>query len=154
MLDTANITRLIDDFISENESIFLVSLKITAANNIEVLIDAKDNISIDNCIKMSRYIESNLDREKDDFSLVVSSAGLSQPFKVFQQYQKNTGKEVNVFLKEGSKYSGKIISSEQGKGIVLETMNKKKQGSKKIKIIEKHEFSFDQIDKTKLVIKI
>ena len=154
MLDTANITRLIDDFISENESIFLVSLKITAANNIEVLIDAKDNISIDNCIKMSRYIESNLDREKDDFSLVVSSAGLSQPFKVFQQYQKNTGKEVNVFLKEGSKYSGKIISSEQGKGIVLETTNKKKQGSKKIKIIEKHEFSFDQIDKTKLVIKI
>lgn len=154
MLNREEIAKLIDDFLSENESLFLVSLTVTTANNIEVLIDSRNNISMENCISLSRHIEGNLDREKDDFYLTVSSAGLSQPFKVFQQYQKNEGKEVNVFLKEGKKISGKILSSDEGKGIILETSNSSKKGNKKTKIVEKHTFSFDQIDKTKLVIKI
>ena len=155
MLSREHILQIIEDFLSENESIFLVSLKITTGNNIEVLIDSKQNISMKNCVKLSRHIEGALDREKDDFSLIVSSAGLSQPFKVFQQYEKNEGKEVNVFLKEGKKYSGKILSSEKDKGIVLETIKQIKKGKKKTSdVIEQHTFTFDQIDKTKLVIKI
>ena len=109
---------------------------------------------MENCIALSRHIEGNLDREKEDFSLIVSSAGLSQPFKVYRQYEKNKGKQVNVFLKEGKKYSGKILSSEEHKGIVLEIVNQTKKGKKKTNIVETHTINFDQIDKTKLVIKI
>lgn len=154
MLTKEHILQLVDEFISENESMFLVSLKITSGNNIEVLIDANEHVSMQNCIALSRHIEGNLDREKEDFSLIVSSAGLSQPFKVYRQYEKNKGKEVNVFLKEGKKYSGKILSSEEHKGIVLEIVNQIKKGKKKTNIVETHTISFDQIDKTKLVIKI
>ena len=154
MLTKEYILQLVVEFIAENESIFIVSLKITPGNNIEVLIDANEYVSMENCIALSRHIEGSLDREKEDFSLIVSSAGLSQPFKVYRQYEKNKGKHVNVFLKEGKKYSGKILSSEEDKGIVLETVNFTKKGKKKTNIVETHTISFDQIDKTKLVIKI
>ena len=152
MLSKEIVQELIDDFISENDTLFLVSFKMSPSNQIEVLIDSTDGISVKNCIELSRHIEGNFDREEVDFSLLVSSAGLSEPFKVFKQYKKNIGKNVNVFLKEGKKLFGKMIDAEEGKGITLETTRKEKVGKKKTNITEQHSFSFDQIDKTKIVI--
>ncbi|MBL6657956.1 MAG: ribosome assembly cofactor RimP [Flavobacteriales bacterium] len=152
MLSKEKVQELIDEFISANEAVFLVSFKMSPSNQIEVLIDSIDGISVKNCIELSRHIEGNFDREEVDFSLLVSSAGLSEPFKVFKQYKKNIGKNVNVFLKEGKKLFGKMIEAEEGKGITLETTRKEKVGKKKTNIIEQHSFSFDQIDKTKIVI--
>jgi ribosome maturation factor RimP len=152
MLSKEKVQELIDEFIFENDAVFLVSFKMSPSNQIEVLIDSTDGISVKNCIELSRHIEGNFDREEVDFSLLVSSAGLSEPFKVFKQYKKNIGKNVNVFLKEGKKLFGKMIDAEEGKGITLETTRKEKIGKKKTNITEQHSFSFDQIDKTKIVI--
>jgi ribosome maturation factor RimP len=101
---------------------------------------------------LSRHIENNLDREECDYSLTVSSAGLGEPFKVFKQYQKYIGKNINVFLKEGKELMGKMIEAEEGKGIILETSRQEKIGKKKTNIIEQQSLDFDQIDKTKIVI--
>lgn len=152
MLNKETLIQLVGDYICENESIFLVNLNISKSNQIEILIDSFDGISIKNCISLSRYIESFLDRDVCDFSLQVASAGLSEPFKVFKQYKKNIGKCVNVFLKTGQELIGKMIDAEEGKGIILETSANKKEGKKKIKIIEQQSLSFDKIDKTKIVI--
>ena len=77
---------------------------------------------------------------------------MSEPFKVFKQYKKSIGKDVNVFLKNGQELIGKIIDAKEGLGIMLETSTNKKQGKKKIQIIEQQSLSFDQINKTKVVI--
>ena len=103
MLNKEIIKNLVEEFIFENESIFLVELKVSSSNQIEILIDSLQGISIKNCMSLSRHIENKLDREECDFSLQVASAGLSEPFKVFQQYKKSIGKNVNVFLKGGKK---------------------------------------------------
>jgi ribosome maturation factor RimP len=152
MLNKNTVQKLIDEFIIENESIFLVSLKISTSNQIEVLIDSFSGIGIKNCMALSRHIENNLDREECDYSLTVSSAGLGEPFKVFKQYQKYIGKNINVFLKEGKELMGKMIEAEEGKGIILETSRQEKIGKKKTNIIEQQSLDFDQIDKTKIVI--
>ena len=152
MLNKEIIKNLVEEFIFENESIFLVELKVSSSNQIEILIDSLEGISIKNCMSLSRHIENKLDREECDFSLQVASAGLSEPFKVFQQYKKSIGKNVNVFLKGGKKLLGKMLDAQEGIGIVLETTRKEKVGKKKKQIIEQQSFSFDQIDKTKIVI--
>ena len=152
MLKKELILKLVDDYIQENEFIFLVDVKLSTSNQIEVLIDSFDGISINNCISLSRYIESVLDRDECDFSLQVASAGLSEPFKVFQQYKKSIGRDVNVYLKGGKELLGKMLDAKEGEGITLETITKKKQGKKKIQIIEQQSLGFDQIDKTKVVI--
>tara|TARA_B100000886_G_scaffold337146_1_gene297288 strand:- start:7957 stop:8421 length:465 start_codon:yes stop_codon:yes gene_type:complete len=152
MLKKELIFKLVSDYIQQKESIFLVDMKVSKSNQIEVFIDSFDGISIKNCISLSRQIESNLDRDECDFSLQVASPGLGEPFKVFQQYKKSIGRVVSVFLKDGKELLGKILNAKEKEGIILETIISKKQGKKKTQIIERQSISFDQIDKTKIVI--
>ena len=152
MITKVRIQQLVDEFLTENEGIFLVSLKIGVGNQIEVLIDSFQGIKIGDCVKLSRNIEGKLDREKEDFALQVASAGLSEPFKVFNQYEKNVGQKVDVKLKGGEKILGTILSVEEGKGIVLETKSREKIGKKKQVVVKQHELAFEQIDQTKIVI--
>lgn len=152
MLKKELIFKLVSDYIQQKESIFLVDMKVSKSNQIEVFIDSFDGISIKNCISLSRQIESNLDRDECDFSLQVASPGLGEPFKVFKQYKKSIGRVVSVFLKDGKELLGKILNAKEKEGIILETITSKKQGKKKTQIIERQSISFDQIDKTKIVI--
>lgn len=152
MISKEYIQQLVDEFLSENEGCFLVSLKIGGGNQIEVLIDSYQGIMMKDCVSLSRHIEGNLDREEEDFGLQVASAGLSEGFKVFQQYDKNIGREIDVKLRGGEKMLGKLLSATEGEGIVLETTKKVKVGKKKQEVVEEHQLPFEQIDQTKIVI--
>ena len=152
MIKKERIQQLVDEFLAEYEDVFLVSLKIGGGNQIEVLIDSSHAIKMGDCVKLSRHIEGNLDREKEDFALQIASAGLSEPFKVFKQYEKNVGRKVDVKLKGGEKILGTILSAEEGKGIVLETKKREKIGKKKQVVVKQQELAFKQIDQTKIVI--
>tara|TARA_B100002051_G_scaffold198613_1_gene188486 strand:+ start:558 stop:1022 length:465 start_codon:yes stop_codon:yes gene_type:complete len=152
MLSKELIINIVEEFISINKLVFLVGVKYSRSNDIEVLIDSFEGISIAECASLSRYIESSLDRDKFDYSLQVASAGLNEPFKVFKQYKKSIGKEVSVYLKGGQKILGKIIDANEGKGINLETVKLNKKGKKKIQTIDQQFISFNQIDKAKIVI--
>ena len=88
MLKKETIIQLINDYIKQNESFFIVDVKISPYNNIEILIDSFNGITIQNCVSLSKFIESVLDKDEYNFSLQVSSSGLSEPFKVFEQYEK------------------------------------------------------------------
>ncbi len=88
---------------------FLVSLSISPRNEIRILIDSLSGISIDRCVTLSRAIEAHLDRDVDDFSLEVSSAGLGEPFQHPLQYKKNLAKPVSVVLKSGVRHDGVLL---------------------------------------------
>ena len=75
MINKERIQQLVDEFLTENENIFLVSLKIGGGNQIEVLIDSFQGVKMGDCVKLSRHIEGKLDREKEDFALQIASAG-------------------------------------------------------------------------------
>jgi len=128
---------------------FLVSAKVNTQNVISVFVDKVNGISISECLQISRFIEQELDREIEDFELSVSSPGLSKPFVVKEQYQKNIGKEIVVKLSDGKKVKGRLIAFDGD--IILET-NKKEKGKKQIKK-EKKIILSEQVKETKLVIK-
>ena len=128
---------------------FLVSAKVNIQNVISVFVDKANGISISECLQISRFIEQELDREIEDFELSVSSPGLSKPFVVKEQYQKNIGKEIVVKLSDGKKIKGRLIAFDGD--IILET-NKKEKEKKQIKK-EKKIILSEQVKETKLVIK-
>ncbi len=111
------------------------------------------SVSIDDCVKLSRKIENSLDRDREDFDLEVSSAGLDQAFLVHQQYEKNTGRNVEVTCTSGEKLTGKLISTDD-KAIEIEyTMKIKVEGKKKKQLItEKTTIPFENIKTTKVEI--
>ena len=102
-MKTEEIKHLIEPILTEHH-LFLVELKISKDNVIEVFVDALEGVNIQTCIAVSREIESSLNRDEEDFELTVSSAGIGYPFKVEQQYQKNLGKSVEIKLNDHTKW--------------------------------------------------
>jgi ribosome maturation factor RimP len=78
---------------------FIVDVKVLTGNKIEIYIDAPNHIVIADCVELSRFIEGNLDREKEDFELQVSSPGATESFKVIEQYRKYKETKVKVVTK-------------------------------------------------------
>ena len=152
MISESEIRKLVEERISGTNK-FIVEIKIKPSNKIEVLIDSLERIAISDCIELSRHIESNLDREKEDFELVVSSSGIDQPFKVPAQYTKNIGKEVAVVTHDGNKITGKLVEESEGE-ITVETTKteRKEKGKGKQTIIEKLKLPLNQIKETKLIL--
>lgn len=94
----------------QGTDIFLVEVVVNPGNTIRVHVDRPEGIPIDQCVKISRYLNEKLDRDVEDFSLEVSSPGLGATFKVKQQYDKNTGRDIEVLLQDGVKIEGKLLS--------------------------------------------
>jgi len=109
MIQESAVRALIDETI-EGTDIFLVELKISGGGKISVLVDAIGGLPITDCMKVSRGIEHNLDRESDDFALDVSSPGLDKPFKVFRQYEKNIDRSIKITTNEEGVFDAKILS--------------------------------------------
>jgi len=90
------VENLLKEAFQENNSLFLIDLNITNDNKISVVIDGDNGVSVNDCIAVSRKVEHNLDREEEDFSLEVSSAGVSEPLRLERQYRKNLGRKLQV----------------------------------------------------------
>jgi ribosome maturation factor RimP len=141
MISKGDIYRLAEEKLSD--TMFIVEITVSPANAISVIIDSDEGISIEKCIEMSRHIEHQFDREVEDFSLEVSSPGLTQPFKVLRQYQKNLGKEVEIVTTKGDKVVGILISANE-KSFVVETTDNIKVNGKKT--VETKHFEFFLVD--------
>lgn len=107
MLEKQNIKTLAEE-LTQDTPLFVVDVKATPSGEIEVLVDSDTSVAIDDCAGLSRAIENRLDREAEDFSLTVSSAGIGQPLKVYRQYRKLLGKAVEVILKNGAKIRAEL----------------------------------------------
>ena len=122
---------MIDEVLTPEQ--FIVDLKVQLGNKIYIELDnVKQATSITDCIKMSRQVEHNLDREAEDFSLEVTSPGLDKPFRVFKQYVKNLGRTVIVKRTEGEKLEGILVKAEEDH-IIVETKEKKRIEGRKAK---------------------
>lgn len=136
----------------ENE-MFLVDLSVNSNNVIHVEIDSFTGLTIDQCVAISRHIESNLDRETEDFELQVSSPGADQPFKVKEQYIKNIGRQVEITRKDGSTVRGKLTGASKSE-ITVETSDKEKvEGSnKRVVVARSNQIQLEEIEKARVII--
>jgi ribosome maturation factor RimP len=125
MIIHSDIVKLCTEHLAGTEK-FLVDVLVKPGNRIYVFIDGDHGVTIDDCIGLSRHIESSFDRETEDFELMVSSAGADQPIKFPRQYLKNVGRLLQVKLSEEKTVSGKLEAVNE-QGIVLTTSGDKKK---------------------------
>ena len=125
MIEKIKILDLVNQALEGSDK-FLVNLKITPDNRIYVDIDGDNGVTIDDCIELSRAIESRLDRDEEDFALDVSSAGADQPLKLTRQLVKNIGREVEAVTFDGQKTVGELTAADEA-SVTLRTAGTKKQ---------------------------
>lgn len=153
MIDKLQIRDIAEDFLL-NSDIFLVEVIIRPGNIIVVEIDSKEGVSIENCIALSKHIESKLDREAEDFELEVGSAGVTSPFKITRQYEVNIGNEVEVLTKGGQKLTGELKSCDDSAFTITITKMEKPEGAKrKVAVEEDLSFKYDEVKYTKYLIR-
>lgn len=110
---------LLQEALEENESLFLINLSIQGNNDIKVVIDGDNGVTVSDCIEVSRKVEHNLDREEEDFSIEVMSAGATEPLINKRQYKKNVGRALEVKLHDGTSLEGDLMEAD-GESIKLE----------------------------------
>lgn len=131
--------------------LFLVDIKVTPQDKVMVFVDGRNNITIDQCVEISRKLEAFLETDKlvrEDYTLEVSSPGMGQPFKVPAQYEKSVGRPVEVLQKDGIKFEGILVRA-TGESVVLR-IEKKNKG--KTIASEEVEVPLDDIKTTKQLI--
>lgn len=147
------VKELLDDFFEENPSLFLIDLQVSEAGQIVVIMDGDEGITVQDCVNASRKIEHNLDPE-ENFSIEVTSAGVSSPLVNIRQYRKNTGREIEVFMQNGSKNSGQLIQIQEEEIVLLQKIREPKPiGKGKITVEKKLTIPFTEINKTIVTLK-
>ncbi len=129
---------------------FVVEIKLSASNQLDVYIDSDSSLTFARCQKISRYLETYLDEEQwlgERYTLNVSSPGISRPLKFTRQYQKNVGRKVEVTLKEGTHMEG-ILKEMTDDAITIEAKVRIKEGKKKKTSIVQTIIPFDDIQQT------
>jgi len=153
MIERRTVCQIVDEWL-KGKDYFLVSLEIDSDDKILVEIDHKDGVWIEDCVDLSRFIESHLNRDEEDYELEVGSAGIGQPFKVIQQYYNHIGEEVEVQTKKGEKTVGILKSVNEHDFVLSVKVKERPEGAKRPKIVEKDViFTYDEIKYTKYIIR-
>ncbi len=145
---------LLEEALNDDKSLFLIDFSVAPDNSIKVVVDGDSGITVEDCMKISRAIEHNLDREVYDFSLEVTSAGAASPLTMARQYPKNVGRKLKVKTASDT-FEGNLTAATDD-GIVLEwkTREPKPVGKGKITVRKEAKINFSDIEEAKVIVTI
>ncbi len=148
------IERLLEDFLENREDLFLIDLKISANDDVTIILDGDEGVTLQDCLDASRAVEFNMDREAHDFSLQVMSAGLSEPLSMPRQFKKNIGRSLDILLQNDIRIEGELTKVEEDSITLLLRYRKPKEvGKGKIDVEEEKIIQFQDIKKALVTIK-
>lgn len=152
MIDRNVVRNIVEEWL-EGKEYFLVDVTVSPDDKIVVEIDHAEGVWIEDCVELSRFIESRLNREEEDFELEVGSAGIGQPFKVLQQYINHIGMDVEVLTAGGEKCCGVLKEADADHFVVTVQKRVKAEGSKRPRLVEEDRtFAYGEVKYTKYLI--
>lgn len=133
---------------------FVTKVNVSVGNKIEVLIDGDTPVTIDDCVGLSRFIEKNLNRDEEDFSLDVSSHGAASPLLFKRQYNKHIGRNFTVTLTDDTLTEGELESVNDNE-LTLKFVSRENKpiGKGKINIEKRVQIPFNKIKESKIKLK-
>ncbi len=148
------VQELLQEVMDENPSLFLIDLDIHGANEVKVVIDGDNGVTVEDCMTVSRKVEHNLDREEEDFSLEVMSYGAAGPILNIRQYKKNIGRTLIMKLESGEKIEGELEEvTEDSVTLYWKAREPKPVGKGKVTVEKTETFLVNEIAEAKVKIK-
>ena len=145
---------LLKDALNERSDLFLISMTVGADNAIKVVVDGDNGVLVEDCMFISRAIEHNLDREEEDFSLEVLSAGAASPLTLPRQYKKNVGRNLEVITNDNQNIEGKLIKADEDSiQLTWKTREPKPIGKGKVTVQKEATVEITNIKEAKVKIK-
>ena len=147
------INNLIEAALRDRTDLFLIECTISSDHHIRILLDGDQGVNLKTCIEISRSIEHNLDRETEDFSLEVASAGVGNPLQNRRQYTKNIGRKLRVERDSEPTLEG-VLTAATETDFTLEWKQRepKPVGKGKQTVIKKEILSYQEIKSAKVLV--
>ncbi len=144
---------LLEEALLERGDLFLIDFSISGENLINIIIDGDNGVKVEDCMYLSRAIEHNLDREEQDFSLEVASAGAASPLKLPRQYKKNIGRTLEVRMQTETIEGELTNASEEAIDVEWKAREPKPVGKGKVTVQKKRNIAYNDIVEAKVMIK-
>jgi len=136
---------LVNEAVGENERLFLIDLSFSSDNKIIVIVDGDDGVPLKECIRISRHVEHNLDREEEDFALEVTTPGATSPITNKRQYKKNIGRVLQVKT-DTENFEGILIeSNDESISLEWKAREPKPIGKGKVTVVKNATLTYDSI---------
>lgn len=145
MIFKDKISALLEEALQQKPSLFLVDLSINETFKVVVTLDGDNGVNLQDCIDVTRAIDNNLDREEQDYSLEVASAGVSSPLKLVRQYKKNIGRTLRVKLATETIEAKLEDANDEGVTLSWSAREPKKIGKGKETVEHKREIPYSEI---------
>ncbi|MBU3820895.1 ribosome assembly cofactor RimP [Flavobacteriaceae bacterium XHP0103] len=149
----ATVENLLEKALQERKDLFLIDFSIQADNHIKVVIDGDNGVTVDDCIFISRAVEHNLDREEQDFSLDVMSAGAASPLVNKRQYAKNKNRILKVKTDSETVEGVLVDATEDAILIEWKAREPKPVGKGKVTVKKQANIAYNDIVEAKVMIK-
>lgn len=134
----------------QGTDLFVIDVTCSPTNDVEVLVDSDSSVAIEDCVTLSRAIEDSLDRDQEDFSLTVASAGIGQPLRMLRQYRKLIGRPVEVVLLNGVKLLAELRDATQDSITVAYEEKVAVEGKKRKQLVETvREYALSEVKSTR-----
>ena len=145
------ITEILKEYFKKRKDLFLIDFELSLGNKVNVTIDGDNGVTVDDCVQLSRSLENNLDRDSEDFSLEVSSAGANTPLVHRRQYVKNIGRILNLVTCDNEKYEA-VLKDASDQNILLEwkTREPKPIGKGKVTVQKSVKINYNNIDSARI----
>lgn len=139
MIDNTELLKAVETAI-EGTDLFIVEATVTPAKSIIVELDGPDGLDIDTCTDITRRIEEQFpEDELGEYDLEVGSAGLTAPFKVRGQWEKNLGNEIELITTDGRKLTGVLKELGDDNFTIEYQVKEKVEGKKRPELVARTE---------------
>ena len=141
------------EILKNYQDLFLIDLKVNLNNNIKLIIDGDNGVSLKDCANVSRDIENNIDAEKFNFSIEVSSSGVGTPLSSNRQYKKNVGRKIEVLIEDSKPLVGELKKVDIDSFTIEWSQRESKPiGKGKINVVKNKTLLFSDVKSSKVVI--
>lgn len=151
----AQVTTLLEEALAEDSSLFLIDFKMGSDNSIKIVLDGDCGVSLEKCIKVSRAIEHNLDREENDFSIEVSSSGVGSSLTLPRQFKNNVNRKLEVLDLEDQRVQGTLVEATEDHFLLTwKTREPKPIGKGKVTVTKEKKFKYGAYKNAKVILSI
>jgi ribosome maturation factor RimP len=145
--------KFLNEALEENPHLFMIEFSVNAKSHIRVVIDGDGDVSISDCMAVSRKIEHQMDPENDDFSVEVTSSGVAQPLQMPRQYIKNVGRSLEVILKDNTKLKAELVTADEEKiELSWKAREPKPVGKGKTTVDKNASYKYNEIKEAKVMV--
>jgi ribosome maturation factor RimP len=150
----STIEKLLQNALDQNPKLFLIEFTMGSDNSIRIIIDGDQGVSLQDCMNVSRAIEHELDRDEQDFSIQVASAGVGSPLQSSRQYLNNIGRKLKVELPDRTPLEGTLLeANDESFTISWKQREPKPVGKGKVTVKKQKTLLYNQVISTKVLVK-